>query len=69
MSQLALNVDLKGVVAGNADRAHVFLDCGADNIADRPMITEIDDFDSVTNKLQVDRIDRAVMPVANRNGG
>ena len=33
------------------------------------MIAKIYDLDPVSDEFQIDRIDRAVMPVANRNGG
>src|SRR6266516_5383941 len=36
-------LDVPAVITGNANGAHVFLDRGANNIADRAMITKIDD--------------------------
>src|SRR5215471_10286261 len=67
IDNLGEKLDMAAVVTGNADRAHVFLDSGANNIANRPMIAEIDDFNPVANELEVDRIDRAVVPVADRD--
>jgi len=62
-------LNVSTVVTGNADRANVFLDRSADDVADRSMIAEINDFDPVPDELEVDRIDRAVVPVTNRDGG
>ena len=57
------------VVTGNADGANVFLNGRADNIADRPMIPEVNNLNPVPNEFQIDRIDGAVVSVANRDGG
>src|SRR5438128_4955846 len=57
------------VIARNPNRAHIFLDRGAHDIADRTMITEIHDLDAVPDEFEIDGVDRAVVPVANRDGG
>ena len=62
-------LDVSAVVTGNPDGAHVLLDGRAHNVADRTVIAEINDLDPVPDELQIDRIDRAVMPVANRDSG
>ena len=61
--------DVPAVVTRDADRPHVFLDRGADDVANRAMIAEINHLDPVPDELEVDRIDRAVVPVANRDSG
>src|SRR5947199_7573470 len=60
---------MPAVVTGNANRAHVFLDRRAHNVADGAMIAKINDFDPVADELKIDRVNRAVVPVANRDGG
>ncbi len=62
-------LDVPAVITGNANGAHVFLDRGADNIADRAMITKIDDLNAVPDELEIDCIDRAVVAVTNWNSG
>ena len=61
-------LDVPAVVTRNADRAHVLLDGGAHDIADRAMVSEINDFDAVPNEFEIDRVDGAVVPVTNRDG-
>jgi hypothetical protein len=62
-------LDVSAVVTGNPDGAHVLLDGRAHNVADRTVIAEINDLDPVSDELQIDCIDRAVVPVANRDSG
>src|SRR6266542_2601249 len=62
-------LDVPAVITGNANGAHVFLDRGANNIADRAMITKIDDLNAVPDELEMDCIDRAVVAVTNWNSG
>ena len=47
----------------------VLLDGGAHDVARITMKAEVDDFDPVPDELEVDRVDRAVVTIANRNGG
>src|SRR5207302_7591477 len=61
--------DVAAVVTRNADRAHVFLDRRPNDIRDWPVITEINDFDPVPDELEIDRVDRTVVSVTNRDGG
>jgi hypothetical protein len=61
--------DVTAVVTGDANRPHIFLDGGADDVAYRPMIAEIDNFDPVPDKFQVDRVDRAIVTITNRDCG
>ena len=61
-------LDMATVVTGNADRAHVFLDCGAHDVADRSVISQINDLDPVADELEIDRVDGTVVPVTNRHG-
>src|SRR5215471_12120203 len=69
IDNLGEELNVAAVVTGNADRTDVLLNRSANNIADRPVITEIDDLDPVADELEIDRVDRAVVPVANRDGG
>src|SRR5262249_1821249 len=61
--------DMPAVVTGDPNRAHVLLDSGPDDVANGSVIAEIDHFDPVPNEFQVDRVDRAVVAIANRHGG
>jgi hypothetical protein len=61
--------DMPAVVTRDADGAHVLLNGGAHNVANRTMIAKIDDFDPVPDEFQIDRVNGAVMPVANRDRG
>src|SRR5256885_15023469 len=47
-------LDVSAVVTGNADRTHVLLDCSTDNVADRAMVSQINDFDPVPDELEID---------------
>src|SRR5213076_2856719 len=60
-------LDVSPVIARNADGPDILLDRGSHDIADRAMITQVDHFDSVPDKFEVDRVDRTVVPVANRD--
>ena len=60
-------LDVTAVVTRDANGAHVLLDGGAHDVAYRTMIAKIDDLNAVPDEFQVDRVDRAVMPVANRD--
>ena len=61
--------DVPAVVARNPDRAHILLDRRAYDVPNRPMITEINDFDPMPDEFEIDCVDRAVVSVANRNSG
>src|ERR1700736_4238031 len=67
IDNLGEEFDVTAVVTRNCDRPHVFLDCGAADVANGSMITEINDFDPVANELEIDRVDRAIVPVTNRD--
>ena len=62
-------INVSAVVTGNADGRDIFLDRRAHNIADITMKAEIHDLDAVPDKFEIDRIDRAVVSIANRDGG
>src|SRR5258708_2042841 len=62
-------LDVPAVVTRDPDRAHVLLDRGPDDVLGITVIPEINHLDSMPDELEVDRVDRAVVPVANRNGG
>src|SRR5205807_1490812 len=60
-------VDVSAVIAGNSNRAHIFLNGSAHDIFYIAMKTEINDLDAMADKLEVDGVDRAIVPIANRN--
>jgi len=60
-------LDVPTVITRNTNCADVLLDGGTHNIADRTMIAEIYHLNPVPDKLEIDRIDRAVVPIANRH--
>jgi hypothetical protein len=62
-------LDVTTVVTGDTDRANVFLDRRTHDVANGSMISQINDLDPVPDELEIDRVDRAVMPIANRDGG
>ena len=62
-------IDVSPVVTGNADGRDIFLDGGAYDVARITMKAEVNDLDAVPNELQVDRVDGAVVTIANRDGG
>src|SRR5438552_16094955 len=66
---LSKKLNVSAVVTGDANRANVFLDRRAHDAAHRAMITEINDLKSMPKEFQIDCIDRAIVPVANRNRG
>ncbi len=69
IDNLCEKFDVTTIVARDTDRAHIFLDRGTDDIADRPMVAEINDFDSVANELKIDCVDGAVVSVTNWDSG
>jgi hypothetical protein len=69
IDNLRKKLDVPAVVTRNADRAHILLDRRPNNIANRPMVAQINDFDPVPDELEIDRVDRAVVSIANRDGG
>ena len=60
---------MPAVVAGEPDGAHIFLNGRAHDVGRLPMIAEVDHLDPMSDELQIDRIDRAIVPVANRYRG
>ena len=69
IDDLRKKLHMSAIVTGNADGADIFLDRSADNIADRAVIAEINHLNPLPDEFQIDRIDRAVVPIANRHGG
>src|SRR5437867_3381736 len=66
---LSKKLNVSAVITGDANGANVFLDRRAHDVAHRAMITEINHFNAVADEFQVDCIDGAIMPVANRDSG
>ena len=61
--------DVPAVVTRDANRPHIFLDGGTDDVAYRAVIAEINHFDPVPDEFQVDRVDRAIVTITNRDCG
>ena len=60
---------MTAIVTGNANGGDVLLNSRADDIASVAMEAEIDNLDAVPDEFQIDGVDRAVVPVANGDGG
>ena len=60
-------LDVPAIITRDTNRADVLLDGGARNVANRAMIAEINHLNPVPDKFEIDRIDRAVVPVTNRH--
>ena len=61
--------DVPAVVTRDANRPYVFLDGGTDDVGYRAVIAEINHFDPVPDEFQVDRVDRAIVAITNRDCG
>jgi len=59
--------DVPTVVTRDTNRPYVFLDGGTDNVGYRAVITKINHFDPVPDEFQVDRVDRAIVAITNRD--
>jgi hypothetical protein len=59
---------MPSIIAGDTNRADIFLDRGSYNIVGGPVIAKIDHLDSMPDQLEIDRIDGAIMPVTNWHG-
>ncbi len=60
---------MPSIVAGDTNRADIFLYRGPYNILGGPVVAKVDHFDSVPNQLEIDCVDGAVVSVANRHSG
>jgi hypothetical protein len=61
--------DVPAVVTRDANGPHIFLDGGTDDIGHRPVIAEINHFNAMPDEFQIDRVDRAIVAITNRDGG
>ena len=61
--------DVPTVVTRDANRPHIFLDGGTDDVGYRAVIAKINHFDPVPDEFQVDRVNRAIVPITNRDCG
>src|SRR5437868_6412914 len=61
--------DVSAVVTRDANRPHILLDGGADDVGYRAVITEINHFNAMADEFQVDGIDRAIVTITNGDGG
>ena len=66
-NDIGKKIDVTAVVTGNADRSHVFLNCGTHDITDITMKSELNDLDPMPDEFQINGVNRAVVPVTNRN--
>ena len=62
-------LDVPAVVTGKSDGAHVFLNRRADDLGRRPMVAKVNDLDAVADEFEVDRVDGAIVAIADRYGG
>src|SRR5438046_2363706 len=62
-------LDVPAVVTRNSDCSDIFLDRSPNDVADVAVKSQVNDFDSVTNELEINRVNRAVVTIADRNGG
>src|SRR5438128_518614 len=67
-NDIGKKIDVAAIVTGNPDRSHVLLNRGAYDIADVTMKSKVNDFDSVADKFEINGVNRAVVPVADRDG-
>src|SRR5207244_4950784 len=68
-NDIGKKIDVTAVVTGNPDRSHVFLNSRTHDITDIAMKSQVNDFDSVADKFKINGVNRAVMPVTNRDSG
>src|SRR2546430_1080660 len=62
-------LDVSAVVAGNPDGSDILLNGGSGYLVGAAVIAEVDDFDAMMDQFLVDRVDGAVMAVADGDGG
>src|SRR5882724_7106127 len=62
-------IDVTAVVTGKADRTHVLLNGRTDDIPEITMKSEVNDFDSMPDKFEIDGVNGAVVSIADRNRG
>src|SRR5207244_11168555 len=68
-NDIGKKIDVTAVVTGNPDRGHILLDSRAHNIADITMKSEVNDFDSMPDKFEINGVNSAVVSIADRNRG
>src|SRR4051794_11711330 len=61
--------DVSTVITRDANGPYVFLDGGTDDVGYGSVIAEINHFDPVPDKFQVDRVDRAIVAITNGDRG
>src|SRR5258706_14049959 len=54
LDNLREEFDVATVIAREPDGAHVFLNCGADDVARAAMVAEIDDLNAVADEFEID---------------
>ena len=62
-------LDVTAIITGDADCSDILLNSRADNIPRVTMEAQVDDFDSVPDKFQVNGVNGAVVAIADRDGG
>src|SRR6478736_1514842 len=66
-NDIGKKIDVTAVVTGNPDRGHVFLNSCTHDITDITMKSQVNDFDSVADKFEINGVNRTVVPVTNRD--
>src|SRR5438067_11571808 len=66
-NDIGKKIDVPAVVTGNPDCGHLLVDSRAHNIADITMKSEVNDFDSMPDKFEINGVNGAVVSIADRN--
>jgi hypothetical protein len=61
--------DVPTVITRDANGPHVLLDGSANDVANRAVIAEVNDFDAVPDEFKIDRVDRTIVAITNRHCG
>src|SRR6266478_239342 len=66
-NDIGKKIDVTAVVTGDPDRSYVFLNSCTHDITDITMKSQVNDFDSVADEFEINGVNRAVVPVTNRD--
>jgi hypothetical protein len=68
-NDLGEKFDVSAIVTRDTDGGDIFLNRSAYDVTDVTMKAKIDYFDAMADEFEVNCVDGAVVPVANRDGG
>ena len=60
-------LNVTAVVTRNTDRHHIFLQSSPRDVLCRTIVPEINHFNAMTNKFQIDRVNGTIVTVTNRD--